>query len=83
MNTCKNCKWWGAAWHGVCDAPQSDITTRSARLPFPSHLEKIREPKDSAGFSIEATAADDTDLNAYLVTGPDFGCVKFAPKEVA
>src|SRR5687768_11575162 len=32
-------------------------------------------------FRIEATAADDTDLSAELITGPDFGCVKFTAKQ--
>jgi len=31
-------------------------------------------------FSIEARADDDQGLEAYLVTGPDFGCIHFINK---
>lgn len=79
--TCKNCKWWGVDYDNSCDAPQADVTYRPAGLPFPSHLEKIRTLSDSAGFIIEATAVDDTGLSASLITGPDFGCVKFQQKD--
>lgn len=30
-------------------------------------------------FKLQATADDDQGLDAKLVTGPDFGCVLFAP----
>lgn len=32
-------------------------------------------------FEVEAYAQDDTDLAAYLVTGPDFGCIHHAAKD--
>lgn len=33
------------------------------------------------GFEIIATAADDHNLTAYLITGPEFGCILHAPEE--
>lgn len=32
------------------------------------------------GFEIRATASDDHNLEARLVTGPDFGCILHEPK---
>ena len=32
-------------------------------------------------FSVFAYADDDSGLNAHLVNGPDFGCVKFEPMQ--
>ena len=31
--------------------------------------------------SVEAAADDDSGLDAWLVTGPEFGCVKFLAKK--
>ena len=80
MNTCKNCKWWGREYANTCDAPQSDILSVSKRKDdwFP-HTE--HSVKNSAGFSIYANADDDQGLTASLITGPDFGCVQFQPKD--
>jgi len=77
VSTCKDCRWWGVAWDGVCDAPQSD-TERKRGTIYEGAKYAV---KDSAGFAIHADAADDSDLYAHLVTGPDFGCVKFKAKE--
>jgi hypothetical protein len=32
-------------------------------------------------FEIEATASDETNLQTKLLTGPEFGCVRFKEKE--
>ena len=58
--TCKNCKWWGRDWDGICDL----IDWGDGR-----------EDHDMA--SIKATSDDDSGLSVRLVTGPDFGCIKF------
>lgn len=65
MNTCKDCKWWGRTHANVC----GKIDTLFA----------VENPMRM--FEIEATAADDHNLRAHLVTGPDFGCIQFDPKE--
>jgi hypothetical protein len=75
-NTCKNCKWWGRSWRAACGASQSDFVGGGIK----SSLEKKMTLQDPAGFNIWAFAADDHNLVAELVTGPDFGCVKFTPK---
>lgn len=36
-----------------------------------------------ARFEIEVTVADDHDLETFLRTGPDFGCVHHTPAEAA
>ena len=70
-NTCKNCRFW---------TPQSNYMGRPTgkmkcdRVDFGSH------PEPSKTFEIEATADDDHNLNAELITGPDFGCVQFEKK---
>lgn len=30
---------------------------------------------------IQVSVLDDSGLNAYIVTGPEFGCVNFSPKK--
>jgi hypothetical protein len=37
--------------------------------------------RDEAGFGVHASADDDQGLEARLVTGPNFGCILFQPKE--
>ena len=73
--TCKNCAWWGRETDGVCDAPQSDLVKTLRKVHgYPETVYGTTEPD---GFTIHATAADDTNLSAELVTGPEFGCVRF------
>lgn len=71
---CRNCRFWE---DGRCEAPQSGVIKTRANRPFPAHLELIWETTDPSGFAAEATVSDDTGLTTFLVTGPDFGCVKF------
>ncbi len=33
---------------------------------------------DANGFAIRASADDDSNLQAELITGPDFGCIRWA-----
>ena len=64
MGRCKNCRWWGRDWEGVCD-----------------FVNTIMADEDTATmFVVEATAADDTGLEAVLKTGPEFGCIHFNPE---
>ena len=39
------------------------------------------DPPHETAFYADAIAADDTDLSCWIVTGPDFGCVKFTPRD--
>lgn len=57
--TCKTCWWWGREYACACAFIGTTLAEQSATL-------FIR---------IEATAADDTNLEAHLYTGPDFGCI--------
>jgi hypothetical protein len=67
MATCDNCKWWSLYHERACDFVDTVHSTVDA----------------STLFTIEATASDDTGLEARLITGPKFGCIKFAPKQKA
>ena len=61
MSTCSRCKWWGREYAGVC-----------------SFVDTIHADKDAATvFTIKAWALDDSGLETRLMTGPEFGCVKF------
>lgn len=78
MNTCKECKFWGAHFEGVCDGEIGNIK----RIPgtfYDSEKYTIDKPD---GFGVHADASDDTGLYSALVTGPDFGCNRFQPKEI-
>ena len=44
-------------------------------------VNNIPESKEKF-FEIEATAHDDSGLEAMLITGPDFGCNLYRPKKV-
>lgn len=69
--TCQHCAHWGRERAGVCDAPQSDLDrVRTAE----GSAFTLRQPD---GFNVWATAADDHNLEAALVTGPAFGCLRF------
>lgn len=69
---CKNCKWWD---DGICEALQSNYIVNTKSL-----YDKQYQTEDKTGFNIFADAADDTGLNAFMITGPEFGCVKFVEK---
>lgn len=71
MNRCKDCKWWymGNAWG----------TTRECWCP---------KMHPFSGVSMEdfpldnACSPDDEWLNTMpILTGPEFGCVNFTPKD--
>jgi hypothetical protein len=68
-NTCKNCKFW---------REQSGFAGRGTGKMKCDHVDCQTEP--SKTFEIDATADDDHNLNADLITGPDFGCVLFQGK---
>lgn len=65
IGKCKDCKFWGVSYDGVCDR-EGDLHT-------------TKDPLRS--FEVRASAADDTDLRAWLVTAPDFGCIQFVKVE--
>lgn len=71
---CANCKFWEAHQTtntGTCDLPDM--------LGYDIKSKKDEELKDIAGMAIFADAADDTNLIAKLLTGANFGCLKFTP----
>lgn len=59
---CKNCRFWGISYDHECD-----------RIGYSDNQVK----GNTSAFNISANADDDQGLQASLVTGPDFGCVKF------
>lgn len=66
MNTCKDCIFWEA--HNTFGASRRgtcDATT------FDFALDRME---------VVATADDDSNLQANLVTGPHFGCTLFKPR---
>lgn len=65
IGNCKDCRFWGRSYEGVCSR-EGDLHTS-------------RDP--SRCFEVRADAADDTNLQAWLVTAPDFGCVQFLKAE--
>lgn len=66
MSTCDKCKFWGVYMGGSCDRVGDLHTSRTPE----------------SAFDIEANASDDSGLTAFLMTGPKFGCVQFALKEL-
>ena len=62
---CKNCKYWGEPFDGMCDWSES----------FPPSDES-----ESHAFDIEVTALDDQGLEVNIKTGPEFGCIHFKQK---
>jgi hypothetical protein len=65
MNRCKDCRWW--LIHTDIKGECDQITNSRANVGFGS-------------FQIEASADDDSNLCAALITGPEFGCTQFEPK---
>ena len=61
---CQQCAYWGRDFEGACDKPDS--------------IDK-RSQATGQQMAIYADAADDTDLEFRLMTGPEFGCVLFQP----
>lgn len=64
MQKCKDCKYWD---HGVCDLAGLEGDYSGFSNPTP------------ASFDIFVSVDDDSGLWVELRTGPDFGCVRFAP----
>ena len=60
--TCKNCVFWGSWKKGACDKV--------------GDMNATREP--ATLFDLQLQADDDSNLNGWLITGPDFGCIHFA-----
>jgi len=85
-NTCKNCRYWkpiclthplvrSAVYsekRGSCD----NVGSENVHETTQQDLEKLK-PND---FAVELSG-DSYGVDVSLVTGPDFGCVKFEPKE--
>lgn len=65
MGYCKNCKFWN---DGQCER----VDNRDEGFGW-SQNPAIR-------FEVEIKADDDSGLGYRLITGPDFGCVRFEEK---
>ena len=66
LGKCKNCKFWD---EGTC-------------LGQGMHDAGFGWRQDPAiAFKVEATANDDSGLEAVLITGPEFGCVRFEERQ--
>jgi len=63
MKKCKDCKWWGVDFEGVCD--------------FPDTIQGGKSFDDGYGMEIKVSADDDQGLDARLHTGKNFGCINF------
>ena len=74
MNTCKTCRWWVKAAHWTEPDGYAECT-------HPKICEPWGYERDNP------TATDclvyDYDEGGGFSTGPDFGCVHHAPREVA
>jgi len=73
MNTCKTCKYWALSFKPTKENPVADCD-----LPDTITGEKLF--KQGAGMEINATAHDDSGLQAYLMTGENFGCIHHKEK---
>ena len=62
MRTCKDCKYWGMDFNGICS--------------FVNIIDATANPDTI--FKLEVTADDDQGLEGHLVTGPYFGCIHFS-----
>ena len=65
---CKDCKFWGSQFSDDCSAANEML---------------VRGVYKGDEFGLYTSAADDWGLEAYLLTGPEFGCVKFERKNQA
>lgn len=72
MNRCKDCKYWGPWGHW----PEPAKTQECAKVG-----NDILMPNPDSYFEILASADDDSNLQATLRTGPEFGCIQFEPKD--
>ena len=61
MGACKDCKYWGMDYDGVCS--------------FVNTIKATANPDTI--FELKLTADDDQGLEGHLVTGPYFGCIHF------
>lgn len=68
MNTCQNCKYWGAGFPVNVDTPNK---CGLIELDYPNS-------KDAA--FIDADASDDSGLYANLMTTSTFGCILHSTK---
>jgi hypothetical protein len=66
--TCKTCKWW-------------DKRRENAPAGYCDLLSFESTPVASS-FHVEITVDDDSNLDWHIQTGPEFGCVHHARKEV-
>jgi hypothetical protein len=73
MNTCKNCLYWTTAEQlttGECNKVNHET---------PRHI-GLKDTSAPDTFEVQVTVADDHNLGTWLITGPDFGCIKFEQK---
>jgi hypothetical protein len=72
VNKCKDCKHWGLSEYddevGVCLAIKHSNES-SNRIDYESVLDDFAGVEDGSGY------------HACLVTGPEFGCIKWEAKQ--
>jgi len=68
---CKNCAHWGGHWPG--DSTCQKVDRRGDR--------PLRMFDHEAVVYVDNSPLNEYSVNASLLTGPEFGCVKFEPKE--
>lgn len=69
---CKLCKYWGGSFGDYHNETQK-ICDREGNIQIENNPE--------SSFRVEARATDDSGLEAYLVTGPEYGCIHFTIRE--
>ena len=82
MNTCKDCRHWQADDYDRVAKPIDYETGEEMEVPFEvrrcksTELMEFERPQHSN----QAAVCDGSDYRAVLITGPDFGCVKWEAK---
>lgn len=77
MNHCRTCRWWGVGQ----DGPMSHVVAES------NEYKSCGNPAFLRGYAYDfaETPVDgmmvEADEGWSLVTGPEFGCVQWTPKE--
>ena len=76
MGNCLDCLFWDRKWI------HKDGAARCQYVEDHQSYDENRDYKIVAdGFAIDYGVSDDSGLWIHMVTGPQFGCVKFRPCE--
>jgi len=76
MGNCKDCGHWDKMWI------HKDGAARCLVAEDHQSYDEDRDYKIAGdGFAIDYGVSDDSGLWIHMVTGPQFGCVKFSQRE--